>query len=124
MTQQTLAPQMAFEGMEVDPYKDLSLKDMAALILDRYPETRDDDMGFILRCLWEFDGLHKVLDAETYRKLLAWAERQERNRFETWRRRRQEIQRNRTGAGYLKPSDEVAAYRKRRDGAGAPKRRA
>ena len=123
MATQQLAPQLTFEGMDVDPYQNMELKDMAALILDQYPDAKDYDMVFVLRCLWEFDGLHKVIDAQTYRKLLAWAARFKGNRFETWRRRRQEIQRNRTPrAGYLRPSEHVEHYRRQRDGAGPPRR--
>ena len=115
--------QLTFPGVDVDPYAGMTWKDKAAMILDQYPDTRDNDNVFTLRCLWEFAGLHKVIAAEDYRKLLAWAARPETPAFETWRRRRQEIQRNRSGAGYLKPSESVASYRRERDGAGPPRRR-
>ena len=113
--------QLTFPGVDVDPHQGMTYKDKAALILDQYPDARDNDNVFVLRCLWEFDGLHKVLSAEDYRKLLAWAARQETTAFETWRRRRQEIQRNRTGSGYLRPTESVASYRQSRDGAGPPR---
>lgn len=113
--------QMTLDGVEVDPYQDLNLRQRAAIILDNYPDARDNDNVFVLRCLWEFDGLRHVIDVATYRKILAWAARQDTTSFETWRRRRQEIQRNRSGAGYLQPSEDVADYRRRRDGAGPPR---
>jgi len=107
------ARQLTFPGVDVDPHRGMTYKDKAALVLDQYPDARDNDNVFTLRCLWEFDGLHRVIDAETYRKLLAWARSEQVTAFETWRRRRQEIQRNRTGSGYLRPSPDVEAYRRR-----------
>jgi len=95
--------QLTFPGVDVDPYAGMTWKDKAAMILDQYPDTRDNDNVFTLR--------------------LAWAARPETPAFETWRRRRQEIQRNRSGAGYLRPSESVASYRRERDGAGPPRRR-
>ena len=121
-TRQTATGQLVFPGVEVDPHHGMSYKDKAAMILDQYPDARDNDNVLTLRCLWEFDGLHKVISAETYRKLLAWAARDATTAFETYRRRRQDIQRNRTGTGYLRPSENVAQYRRRRDGAGPPRR--
>jgi hypothetical protein len=115
--------QMSFPGIEVDEYQGLDYREKAAIVLDAHPDARDNDNVFVLRCWWEFDGLHKVVDAETYRKLLAWASHPDTTAAETWRRRRQEIQRNRTGSGYLRPAQDVAEYRQRRDGSGPPRAR-
>ena len=108
----------------MDPLQDIKLKDAVATILDRYPNTRDNDKELVLRCLYEFEGWHKMMDEDTFHKLIAWARRDGTHGFETWRRRRQEIQRNRNPqAGYLRPSEGVALYRQQRDGAGPPRRR-
>ena len=115
--------QLTFPGVDVDPHQGMTYRDKAAFILDQYPDSRDNDNVFVLRCMWEFDGLHKIISAEDYRKMLAWAARSQTTAFETWRRRRQEIQRNRTGSGYLRPTESVASYRQARDGAGPPKTR-
>ena len=69
---QTLAPQLTIPGMEVDPYQGMTYREKSAMILDQYEDARDNDNVHLLRCWWEFDGLHKVISAETYRKLLAW----------------------------------------------------
>ena len=113
--------QLTFPGIEVDPYQGMDLKEKAALVLDQYPDARDNDMVYVFRCLWEFDGLHKAISAETYRKLLAWASRQDTNRMETWRRRRQEVQRLGDGGGVLQPSPGVIRYRKERAKQGPPR---
>ena len=124
MQQQTLAPQLTIPGMEVDPYQGMDYREKVAMILDQYPDARDNHNVLVLRCLWEFDGLHKVIDAETYRKLLAWAGHEQTTAFETYRRRCQEIQQNRSPRrGYLRPSETVEHYRRNRDGRGAPRRR-
>ena len=120
---QTATGQLVFSGVEVDPHQGMSYKDKAAMILDQYPDARDNDKVFVLRCQWEFDGLHMVISAEVYRKLLAWAAHPDTTAPETWRRRRQEIQRNRNAsAGYLRPSQSVEHYRRQRDGKGPPRR--
>ena len=121
-TRQTATGQLVFPGVDVDPHEGMTYKEKSAMILDQYQDARDNDNVHLLRCWWEFDGLHKLLDAETYRKLLAWAGHEKTTASETYRRRRQEIQQNsKERQGYLKPSQQVEKYRRRRDGAGAPR---
>ena len=121
---QPLAPQLTIPGMEVDPYQGMTYREKSAMILDQYEDARDNDNVHLLRCWWEFDGLHKVIDAETYRKLLAWIGHEQTTASETYRRRRQEIQQNSSPRrGYLRPSEKVEHYRRNRDGRGAPRGR-
>lgn len=119
----------------------LSPHQKAELLLDQHPETRGDDR--LLMLLWweRFDGLHELFrwlmrdlfegekaDEELDAVAAAISER-----FDEWfrttathpetiRRRRAEIQSNRSADGALRGPASVTAYRRERDGAGPPRR--
>jgi hypothetical protein len=105
------------------PPADLSYQERVALVLERHPEARDND-GLLLYYYWlTFDGLDAVLPDEATRDRFRIFLEKHATSPETIRRRRQEIQKNRTGAGSLRPSPGEAKRRRALDGAGAPRRK-
>ena len=89
-----------------------------AYILEEYPETRGDDRELMLR-YWEvFDGLRGHLGDEGFEAFAAAFHKI--THPETVRRGRAGLQKLRSGSGSLRPGESVIAYRRARDGAGAP----
>lgn len=106
---------------DIHPPQDLDLRSRVAYVLEAHPETRDDDRLLTLWYWWEWNGLAAILTEAQFQVLLKWAARADAP--ETIRRRRQEIQQLRGDLGALRPSPEVADFRRKRDGAGPPRRR-
>jgi len=104
------------------PPSGISLVDRVANILDEVPDARNDDGLLALEYWCRYDGLAGVLDGDALRDFCDWF-RAKATSYETIRRRRQEIQRNRDqDLGHLRPSPSVESYRRARDGAGPPRR--
>ena len=113
--------QLALLGDDLPP-SGISLRDRVAHILDTVPDARNDDALLALEYWCRYDGLADVFEADVLRDFCDWF-RARATSFETIRRRRQEIQRNRDdGIGHLRPSPSVETYRRSRDGAGPPRR--
>jgi hypothetical protein len=104
------------------PPSGISLRDRVAHILDEVPDARNDDALLTLEYWCRYDGLASILEADVLADFCDWF-RVTATSYETIRRRRQEIQRNREdGIGHLRPSPSVERYRRERDGAGPPRR--
>lgn len=120
---------------------DLSPHQKAELLLEQFPETREDDRLLMLKWWASFDNLDAVfrwtlsdlLEGEVGGEELAAMAEALSGRFQEWfmrtathpetiRRRRQDIQSNRKDLGALRGSASTTAYRKARDGAGPPRR--
>jgi hypothetical protein len=116
-----LPVQLDLLGGPPAPPQDLDLRDKVAYILEAHPEARDDDAALLFWYWVTWDGLGQLLGAEALEKLERFMVRA--TSAETVRRRRQEIQKNRSKAGAQLPSRGVAEWRRARDGAGPPRRR-
>jgi len=104
------------------PPSGISLRDRVAHILDEVPDARNDDALLALEYWCRYDGLANILEGDVLRDFCDWF-RATALSYETIRRRRQEIQRNREeGIGHLRPTASVESYRRARDGAGPPRR--
>ena len=105
------------------PPTGISLQDRVAHILDEVPDARNDDGLLALEYWCRYDGLVDLFElVPSLDEFCEWF-RVRATSFETIRRRRQEIQRNRDdGIGHLRPSPSVETYRRARDGAGPPRR--
>ena len=125
----------------VDDGGSLSPQQKAERLLEEFPDARGDDR-LLMRLWWKrWDGLgslflwvlRDLLQDEKGDEELEVMAQALLERFETWfqrsathpetiRRRRAEIQALRRKHGDLRPPAHIAAYRKARDGAGAPRR--
>lgn len=107
------------------PPSGISLRDRVAHIMDEIPDARNDDPLAALEYWSRYDGMLDLKAFQNVAHLEQFCEwfRVVATNYETIRRRRQEIQRNRDdGIGHLRPSASVESYRRARDGAGPPRR--
>ena len=105
-------------AMEVIASMDYSQK--CAYVLEHIPETRQDDRLCLLVYWWMWDRLDVILSWDTFADLVAWSFHA--TQPETVRRRRQEHQQIRHGAGSLLPDEATIERRRALDGAGSPDR--
>lgn len=93
----------------------LTDKEKVALIMDRYPETRDCDK-LLLFFYWKLFGpLDRFLNPEAQDSLLRFLACKETKVPESVRRRRQELHKLRTEEGILRPAPDILDRRRRLD---------
>lgn len=101
------------------PPQDLNRDEKVAYIMENWPECRNDDRELMIRFWRVFDSMEEILGDEGARRFRAWFLRA--THPETIRRGRANIQKLRTGAGALQPSEAEAQRRRALDGAGPPR---
>jgi hypothetical protein len=81
-------------------------------ILEKYPETREDDLALWFRICEEFYGLEEHLGTEHLQRLYDWIESADPPLPDTMSRRRRETQMLSTDYGTMLPSESTIEHRR------------